>query len=31
LRVAGVLATIGVVVLVSRAARQALQEDESPL
>jgi len=26
-----VLATIGVVVLVSRAARQALQEDESPL
>ena len=31
LRVAGVLATIGVVILVSRAARQALQEDESPL
>jgi uncharacterized membrane protein YdjX (TVP38/TMEM64 family) len=31
LRVAGVLATIGVVVLVSRAARQALQEDASPL
>ena len=31
LRVAGVLATIGVVVLVSRAARQALQDDESPL
>ena len=30
-RVAGVLATSGVVVLVSHAARQALQEDESPL